>query len=180
MTLSKILKTMMPLTTALVLAAAPINAAPCPSDQAVYALEFDNTRIVYTREKAEFENDRKKRVKFEALREDKPLWSVGGEIYCDDILGLCTLRLDAPRSENKNLTATTENCSKFMVAVTEIQKDPSSDEIIYIAFGGLPQFSIACREIIDLQVLDQQNFTQLENEQGIFLPPYVRFSSCGH
>ncbi|MCR6498689.1 hypothetical protein MUO32_06590 [Shinella sp. CPCC 101442] len=179
MTSGRILKATIPLATALALAAAPANAAPCPSDRAIYALEFDKTRMVYTQENAEIGSNWKKRVKFAAHRENKPVWSVEGEIYCDDIFGLCTLRLDTPADAKKSANAETEICSKFTVPVTEIHEDPNSDEIVYIAFGGLSQFSLACRKVIDLQVLDKQRFTQLENEQGIFLPPYVRFSSCG-
>lgn len=168
---------MVPLATVLALAAAPANAASCSSDQAVYALEFDNNRIVYTQEKAESGGDWKKRVKFAAHSEDKPVWSVEGEIHCDDIFGLCTLSLDGPAGAKQDPSA--ESCSKFTLAVTEIPKDSGSDEIAYIAFGGLPQFSLACRKLIDLRILDRKRFAQLEKEQIIFLPPYVRFSSCG-
>ncbi|MCJ8053582.1 hypothetical protein GB928_017095 [Shinella curvata] len=178
MAVGKILKAMMPISTALALAAAPANAASCPPDRAIYALEFDNTRVIYTQDDAEFENNWQKQVRFEAYREGTPVWSIEGHIDCDDILGLCNLRLDAPAGEKEAPNAATETCSKFTVPVTEIHEDPDSEQVVYIAFGGLPQFSIACSKSIDTQVRDKQLFTQVENERGVVLPPYVRFSSC--
>ncbi len=183
MSFGKALKTIMPLVAALALAAAPAKAASCPPDKAVYLFGFNGARTNYT----EGNSDSGNRVKFETSREDKPVWSVEGEIYCDDIVILCTLQLDRPAGAKERSDADNDDnpdgCSKFILAVTEIYDGNGGEfgtgKIAYIAFGGVAAFAIACRNVIDLRILDKTRLSDGEREGIFIMPPYVRFSSCG-
>lgn len=177
----KIMRTSALLAVALALATIPANATSCPMDKAVYTFEFDGTLIVYTQEMADGPN-RPTRVNFENRRDGKPVWSVEGEIYCDDIMGLCRLHLDRPAGAKENSDIET-GCSRFLLAVTDIRegtdKDSTAGKIAYIAFGGLTPFALACRTVVDLRITDKKRLSDAERDEGMFvLPPYVRFSSC--
>lgn len=186
MPFGKIMRTSVPLAVALTLAAAPANATSCPSHKAVYAFEFDGARIVYTGGKSTTGGG-PKRVRFETRRDGKPAWSVEGEIFCDDIAALCILRLDRPAGAKESSDIDNEDkpgCSKFPLTVTEIHegagKDFTAGNIAYIAFGGLTQFTLSCRHLVDLRILDKKRLSDVERDEGFFvLPSYVRFSSCG-
>ncbi|MDO3435757.1 hypothetical protein QWJ46_24095 [Rhizobium sp. CBN3] len=178
---------------AILVAPTIVNAGQCDRSKRVYVFDQpnpgdpgDDTKIIY-KVRAGEHPFYAELIRFEAWRKSKRVWSIDGVVTCSDVIPMCDL--DLPSSQKNSDKSVSYECFKeindpaapngstvpFLIPVTEIF---SGDRTLYIAFGNLTAFSMACSKHMGVHIDRKELLTEDERKNGFMLPPFVRLDSC--